>query len=573
MSLRLIIHKAFHHGRIILRGFRPNPELVDFAKNGIIPQGIKLHTGVAGKAPNATKPEGIQYHINTVRKLFVNNILNRVTNSLAADLRRRAAKQLVFGNSAPFLALVGVGLASGSGILTKEDEFDGVSFEIRETISRMQKKLAQAETKIFRSDVVKLDNLEIGPSIAKGSNAVVYAARIKEIKDSPTLHMEDPSSNFPYAVKMMFNYDAESNASSILKAMYRETVPARCHYLNDEVDKWEEKFAENVVSIPPHPNIVAMHCVFADRVPDIPGSKVLYPDALPTRINPDGYGRNMSLFLLMKRYDTSLKEFLSEKKPSIREAILLLTQLLEAITHLNKYGVAHRDLKSDNILLDTSEGEEVCPMLVITDFGCCLADRTNGLYMPYNTYDTERGGNAALMAPEVACANPGMFSYINYSKTDAWAAGSIAYELLTDNGNPFYRSNTKDNLRNTTYSNEDLPQFSDNVPNIISRLVYDLLARNPSERLSAELAATICQLYLFAPCAWLRSSQSEPLPSSSEVLQWLLCLTTKILGEGRIHRDSNKKEQTITEFQLITTFLRRSNLHIIRDALQWLQRA
>lgn len=27
---------------------------------------------------------------------------------------------------------------------------------------------------------------------------------------------------------MMFNYDAESNAMSILRAMSRETVPARC---------------------------------------------------------------------------------------------------------------------------------------------------------------------------------------------------------------------------------------------------------------------------------------------------------------------------------------------------------
>lgn len=41
-------------------------------------------------------------------------------------------------------------------------------------------------------------------------------------------------------------------------------------------------------------------------------------------------------------------------------------------------------------------------MLAVTDFGCCLADRTNGLYMPYRTYDTDKGGNAALMAPEVS---------------------------------------------------------------------------------------------------------------------------------------------------------------------------
>lgn len=60
-----------------------------------------------------------------------------------------------------------------------------------------------------------------------------------------------------------------------------------------------------------------------------------------------------------------------------------------------------RDLKTDNILLDVSEGNDVCPALAITDFGCCLADKDNGLNLPYKTADTDRGGNIALMAPEV----------------------------------------------------------------------------------------------------------------------------------------------------------------------------
>lgn len=65
------------------------------------------------------------------RRIFVDNILKRVTNSLAADLRRRTASRLVFGDSAPFFALVGVSLASGTGILTKDDELEGVCWEIR----------------------------------------------------------------------------------------------------------------------------------------------------------------------------------------------------------------------------------------------------------------------------------------------------------------------------------------------------------------------------------------------------------------------------------------------------------
>lgn len=32
---------------------------------------------------------------------------------------------------------------------------------------------------------------------------------------------------YPFSVKMMFNYDIQSNATAILRAMYREIVPAR----------------------------------------------------------------------------------------------------------------------------------------------------------------------------------------------------------------------------------------------------------------------------------------------------------------------------------------------------------
>lgn len=97
-----------------------------------------------------------------------------------------------------------------------------------------------------------------------------------------------------------------------------------------------------------------------------------------------------------------MRQYLIDKPPDIRDGVLLLTQLLEAVTHMNRCEIAHRDLKSDNILLDTSEGEDNCPTLVVTDFGCCLSDRYYGLKMPYRTPDTDRGGNAALMAPEVS---------------------------------------------------------------------------------------------------------------------------------------------------------------------------
>lgn len=155
---------------------------------------------------------------------------------------------------------------------------------------------------------VSLRDFAIGPIIAKGCSAAVYAARFVDATQDENNDLanvdgetKEEVTAFPLAIKMMFNYDAESNASAILRAMYREAVPARRHYGNDELAIWEQRLAENTVTLPSHPNIVAMYYVFADRIPILPDSWGMYPDALPTRINPNGSGRNMSLFLVMKR--------------------------------------------------------------------------------------------------------------------------------------------------------------------------------------------------------------------------------------------------------------------------------
>lgn len=43
------------------------------------------------------------------------------------------------------------------------------------------------------------------------------------------------------------------------------------------------------------------------------------------------------------------------------------------------------------------------------------------------------------MAPEIICQQPGVFSYLDYRKSDLWAAGTVAYELFGLN-NPFSSS-------------------------------------------------------------------------------------------------------------------------------------
>ena len=101
----------------------------------------------------------------------------------------------------------------------------------------------------------------------------------------------------------------------------------------------------------------------------------------------------------MPKYDSTLRGYLEQQKPTDKEKLLVFAQLLEGVAHLVENYEAHRDLKADNILLEMKTGKG--PKLVIADFGCCLGDRNLRLKLPFESDHVDRGGNSALMAPEV----------------------------------------------------------------------------------------------------------------------------------------------------------------------------
>lgn len=655
-------------------------------------------SGTGQLAASIPRSAGIFRFGQQARKLFIDNILNRVTTTYSAELRTQATKKLFYGDSAPFFALIGVSLASGAGVLTKEDELEGVCWEIREAANRIQNSWNYDEISENLDTSFNIDKLNIGPAIAKGCAAVVYAAALKtnsnssdasfdamndsvasssssftdlpspsskqtlqqqsfrpelmsplqnmsrfvhnfggsvdnvqlfsrtsaatqfeqalkydrrqEEKESQKDHKilsntqagfsgvssgmsglqtMDTSANaslqrYPLALKMMFNYDIQSNALAILRAMYKETVPARQRYINEAAESWEQHIQDQTLILPPHPNIVCMFGFFCDEVRNFPDGHLLYPIAQPQRINPNGYGRNMSLYLLMKRYDYSLRAFLDTHQLTTRTKLLLLTQLLEAVAHISRHGIAHRDLKSDNILIELNDDDSP-PVLVLSDFGCCLADRVHGLQVPYTSYDIDKGGNAALMAPEIINKLPGPFAVLNYAKADLWACGAIAYEIF-GMPNPFYSSSGGLNvakgqqtfsLRNSDYKDDDLPALSEECPSLVQQLVYNILSPNPSKRVSPDIAANILQLYLWAPSQWLKTGG---MPNSPEILQWLLSLTTKLMCESKSATDFSLNSsiqyqqagrRTYVEYLLICSFLSRARLRRIRGALNWIQ--
>ena len=134
-----------------------------------------------------------------IRQAFQNTFLKRTNaNTQAAIWRRKTAKQLLSGNASPFLALVGVTLASGPGIVTKQDELEFVCKEIQKSARKTLISLEDINKESGVPNVDKdrtssadeepsssgyswsLKDFEFSSVIAKGCNAVVKAAKFKD---------------------------------------------------------------------------------------------------------------------------------------------------------------------------------------------------------------------------------------------------------------------------------------------------------------------------------------------------------------------------------------------------------
>ena len=86
-------------------------------------------------------------------------------------------------------------------------------------------------------------------------------------------------------------------------------------------------------------------------------------------------------------------------------------QIVNAVHHLNKLQIIHRDIKPKNLLLSNNQKD-----IRVCDFG--LAKICNGVEQ-YTVC-----GSPLYMAPEVICGNS--YDY----KIDIWSMGIVLYEML-----------------------------------------------------------------------------------------------------------------------------------------------
>lgn len=161
---------------------------------------------------------------------------------------------------------------------------------------------------------------------------------------------------------------------------------------------------------------------------------------------------------------TVKKEVETRGRIPVYEALRIARDLLQALRAAHEKGVIHRDIKSENILID-DQGR-----VKVLDFGIAKSD---------NTQQTRTGvivGTPAYMAPEQA-----MNRKLD-ARTDLYSAGVVLYELITGRL-PFGDENSMVTMM--AHINEPVPAPSflfPGLPGLVDELLAGALAKAPEER-------------------------------------------------------------------------------------------
>lgn len=151
------------------------------------------------------------------------------------------------------------------------------------------------------------------------------------------------------------------------------------------------------------------------------------------------------------------------------EARVYMKKMLLAVAHLHNLQIAHRDLKTENFLFDTTCATKE---LKLVDFG--LSNKFGSKFEQLHS----KVGTIYYVAPEVLMGN---YDY----KCDMWSLGVLMFTMLSGDL-PFYDEAVGEvyrKLKNAAYSFEK-PAW-DKVSDLAKDLISKLLVVDPEQRYSA----------------------------------------------------------------------------------------
>jgi len=185
------------------------------------------------------------------------------------------------------------------------------------------------------------------------------------------------------------------------------------------------------------------------------------------------------------------------REPLVPDRIMaILDAIAGALDYAHSMGVIHRDVKPENILLETVAGQEKA---YLTDFGIALAAGASAV-----THEGVVFGTPKYMAPEHAAGRPGPLS-------DVYSLGIVAYEMY-ERRTPFNASDLRQLF--AQHAASPVPDPSNAGP-VASKAILICLAKDPERRWQSA-QAFVAALAGRQTRPMLRRTTTEPLHPTRE---------------------------------------------------------
>ncbi len=193
-------------------------------------------------------------------------------------------------------------------------------------------------------------------------------------------------------------------------------------------------------------------------------AKLDHPNIVPVYdvINSESEG----VFIISKYLDGgSFSGIISKGPHSYSKIAKWIATIAEALHHAHARGLVHRDIKPDNILLDSNGN------LYIADFGLALSDELFGKV-------TGLLGTPAYMSPEQASG----LAHMVDGRTDFFSLGVILFEMLVGR-RPFEAKTISLTLQQIIRVEAKPPrQINDSIPKELERICLKALSKNLNGR-------------------------------------------------------------------------------------------
>lgn len=193
----------------------------------------------------------------------------------------------------------------------------------------------------------------------------------------------------------------------------------------------------------------------------------------------------------------TVRALLAEGRIPVRRAVDIATQAAEGIGHAHAAGIAHRDVKPENLMV-RRDG-----VVKILDFGLARLFRPGGL-------SGDGGADFARTATGMIVGTAGYLSPEQLrgekadGRSDVFALGVVLYEMLSGS-NPFQRTNPVDTFN--AILRDDPPALdvpaAGGAADLLAPVLGRALAKKPEERYGSagELALDLARVRASLPAA------------------------------------------------------------------------